>query len=173
MAATLSRPIRDASTRDEILALVAPDQLPYRVDRDAWSVTLARPGRDERLMDAVPWGDGFVALGGRMVNRHQGPRERTVPTIWTSADGKAWDEVPRPFPEVTEQASSVRRLLVFDGRLYAVGVIDGELRVWRSDDGSGWTSVDVRAEPVPRKPCRRAAGAWWWAPPRTPSGWSS
>ncbi len=147
VAVTLSRPIRDASTRDEILALVAPDQLPYRVDRGAWSVTLARPGRDERLIDAVPWGDGFVALGGRTVNRHRGSRERIVPTIWVSTDGEAWDEARAPFPEVTDQASSVRRLVVFDGRLYAVGVIDGELGVWRSDDGTGWSSVDVRAAP--------------------------
>ncbi len=143
VAATLSRPIRDAATRDEILALVAPDHLPYRVDRDAWSVTLARPGRDERLLDAVPWGDGFVALGGRTLNRHKGPRERLVPTIWTSATGERWAEVPSPFPEVVDQASSVQRLLVFRDRLYAFGIVNGALRVWRSEDGIEWVPVDL------------------------------
>jgi hypothetical protein len=143
LAATLSRPIREASRRDEILALVAPARLPYGVDPHAWLVTLARPRRDEHLIDAGPWGDGFVALGSRMVNRHRGSTERIVPTIWTSSTGEEWDEVAAPFGEVDDPGSSVARLLAFQGQLYAIGVDGWDLRIWRSDDGTAWDPVNV------------------------------
>lgn len=143
VSATLSRAIREASTRDEILALVAPDRLPYEVAPGAWPVTLARPGTAERLRDVVPWGDGFVALGGRVAHRHEGARERTVPTIWLSATGRHWQRVRSPFPDVVTPDSSVSRLVAFRDRLYAVGMDGHTLRVWRSRDGTRWSPVDI------------------------------
>jgi len=160
IAASLSRPLREASSRDEILALVAPDRLPYEVAPGAWRVALSRPdGRGERLRDVVPWGDGFVALGGRVVNRHQGSRERLVATIRVSATGQDWERVRAPFPELPDtQASSVSRLVVFRERLYAVGTDGHRLRVWRSHDGVRWSPVDLGPEPGGERTVASATG---------------
>jgi hypothetical protein len=187
VAATFPRAIRGADTRDEILALVAPDRLPYRVDDGAWAVTLARRGRDQALVDAVPWGEGFVALGGRTLNRHQGPRERTVPTVFLSPDGRRWEQAPDPFPEITEQRDSVKHLAAFRGRLYAFGIVENGLRVWSSDDGADWEAVDLGPATDPSSLSRRVVvgaaatadrlivmtGPWSYAGESELTGWTT
>ncbi|MFN8521373.1 MAG: hypothetical protein U0667_18785, partial [Chloroflexota bacterium] len=82
-------------------------------------------------------------LGGRVVNRHQGARERIVATIWTSETGRHWQRVRSPFPDVVGPDSSVSRLVAFRDRLYAVGMDGHTLRVWRSPDGTRWSPVDI------------------------------
>lgn len=51
--------------------------------------------------------------------------------------------MPMSFPDVVDEGWSVSRLVVFRDRLYAVGVVGGDLRVWRSDSGVGWSPIDV------------------------------
>jgi hypothetical protein len=129
-AASFPESIRGASTREGILALVAPDRLPYAVAPDAWQVTLARRARNQQLLDVVPWGEGFVALG----------RRGDAATIWTSATGDVWQPVRSRFREIDEE-TRLTRLVEFRGELYAVGIDRSWPRVWRAADGERWVPV--------------------------------
>ena len=135
----LSPRIRSAATRDAIVALVAPDALPYQVDPGLWRVALERTDASGSLQDVVAWRDGFVALGSRTAG--QGRQRRSEPTIWTSATGNRWDQVPDPFPAAVLAGATVQQLVVFRDALYAVGSRDDELMVWRSADGRRWQGV--------------------------------
>jgi hypothetical protein len=75
-----------------------------------------------------------------------------VPTIWLSATGRDWEPVRSPFPALADERSIVSRLVVFQGRLYAVGAEVDQLRVWSSPDGERWSPVDVGGAPGARGP---------------------
>jgi len=137
----LSRDIRRASAQDEILMLVAPDALPFAIDDAIWSVAAPAHARDA-LLDAVPWGDGFVALGHRTDPRGR----RSTPAIWRSPDGHRWDLLPDALPPSLLDGAQPMDLVAFRDRLFLLGADGGTLVIWRSADGARWERV--LAEPI-------------------------
>ena len=140
-ARRFSAPIRAADTRAEILALVAPDALPFGVDPGAWSVALARPGSGIRLLDVAAFRDGFVALGIQETPRGQRKERPDRPVVLQSDTGRRWSQVADPFADVRGPDAVLERLLVFRDELYALGRDRDSLIAWVSSDGRDWSSV--------------------------------
>ncbi|MCC6832741.1 MAG: hypothetical protein IT200_15475 [Thermoleophilia bacterium] len=144
----LAGAIRRATTRDAIVALVAPDALPVWVAPGAWSVALRVPGGRTSLTDVVAWQGGFVAIGWverPAPGRAGGRRTVTRPVLWTSATGERWVLVGAPFPAIVGPDGFVAELQVFQGALYAVGGDGDRLLVWRSTDGRAFSQVLAQA----------------------------
>jgi hypothetical protein len=144
----LPRALRRATTRDAIVAVVAPDALPFGMEPDAWSVALRSSSGRVSLTDVVAWQDGFVALGWeerRAPGRAGGRGTVEVPVLWTSATGEHWVRVAAPFPGVVAPDGFVAELQVFQGALYAVGRDGDRLIVWRSTDRRSFSQVFAQA----------------------------
>jgi hypothetical protein len=126
----LSRDIRQASARDVILMLVAPAALPFAIDDSRWTIAAPRRAQDT-LLDAVPWGDGFVAIGQRVGTG--GRRGR--PAIWRSPDGHRWKLLSHALPASLLGGARPMDLVAFRERLFLVGTDVDRLIIWRSADG--------------------------------------
>lgn len=133
--------IRAADSHDEIVALVAPEALPYGLDPGAWSVTLRGPDSGIRLGDVVRFDGRFAALGTREAPRGQRRTDPDRPVLFLSETGRSWAQVLDPFPAVRGPQAYLVRLAVFQDALYAIGRDGGSLIVFSSPDGRTWTNV--------------------------------
>lgn len=135
-AEALSRDILAASTRDAILMLVAPERLPFAIDATGWQV--AEPGRErDTLLDAVPWRDGYIALGQRVAARGG----RATPAIWRSGDGHRWQRLRGALSRTLLDGARPVELVAFQDRLFLLGADGGTLVAWRSADGERWERI--------------------------------
>ncbi len=116
----------------------------------AWS-TLTWPqgvamGDGQYLSDLVPWGDGYVGVGG--VDDGSG----FEPAFFSSTDGSHWTMVQRLPATKTDDLAGVlaAHLVRMGNRLLAVGgavtngpagLPAGAAPLWTSVDGTTWTSV--------------------------------
>jgi len=109
------------------------------------------------LSDIVPWGDGYVGVGG--IDDASG----SDPAFFTSRDGTHWTLVKRQSWTKTDDLAGMlaahvvrtgNRLLAVGGAVTngPVGPPTGAAPLWMSVDGTHWTSVD--------SPTWSAASTW-------------
>ena len=115
----------------------------FSANGEEWTSVDGGPGGpldttgEETVRAVAPMGEGFVAVGSRLVDNEQDGM------AWYSADGETWEQLDTPTlggPGRQEVAS----LTAFDGGLVAGGMSDvngdgrGEPVIWRSADGRTW-----------------------------------
>lgn len=120
----------------------------YSPDGETWEAvsvpTMSGPGRQD--VRAVVATDGAVVAGGFSDDANgQGQ-----PTIWRSADGRAWEAPIGPLAMTDNRNAAsdleVRSITLGDQGLIAAGGSDWRPRVWRSPDGG--VSWEELANPV-------------------------
>ena len=99
------------------------------------------------VTDVSAWSGGFIAIGHEWPSESMGPDGE--PRIWTSPDGRDWEDVS---PDLGSAPMELRGIL----RLSAGGVVvvsDApgatevpRARAFRSDDGETWTELDLPTE---------------------------
>jgi hypothetical protein len=112
-----------------------------------WTLTQTFGNSAERptfVFDATAWDEGFVAIGIRLDNAASdvGPYIGQ-PLLWTSADGREWQEreIDIPPPENEFDDNRVEHIVAIpDGRLL-IASEGGE--AWVSEDAATWSPVDL------------------------------
>jgi hypothetical protein len=115
----------------------------FSADGSDWTSVDGGPGGpldttgEETVRAVTPAGDGFVAVGSRLVDNEQDGM------AWYSADGESWEQLDTPTLSGPGRQEVVS-VTAFDGGLVAGGMSDlngdgrGEPVVWRSADGRTW-----------------------------------
>ncbi|GGL08609.1 hypothetical protein Sme01_12810 [Sphaerisporangium melleum] len=100
--------------------------------------SLPAGGADVRIEDVTATSGGYLAVGS------SGATGRTSGVVWVSKDGLNWTARKRVIPEGA-RAASLRRVVVHDQRIIAVGGATGDKGVEQpyaavsTDDGVSWT----------------------------------
>ncbi len=117
----------------------------FSADGEEWTSVDGGPGGpldatgEETVRGVAPIGDGFVAVGSRVVDNEQDG------IAWYSADGETWEQVDAPSLRGPGR-QELNTVTAFDGGLVAGGMSDpdgngqGDAVVWRSGDGGSWSA---------------------------------
>lgn len=156
----------DRSTPDEhsFFAWTSPDGVAWRLVDDAFGLGWVNT--------ILPIGNGFVAHG--FVEGEDGGGR-----IWTSADGRVWEEHSDTLDDESHGIVGHQSLAIWDDRVVAVDRSDSEMRLWASSDGRTWELLpagltvddpryDLRVGGVWAGPLGVMVGAEVAAPPPTP-----
>ncbi len=116
----------------------------FSADGEEWASVDGGPGGpldttgEETVRAVAPAGEGFVAVGSRLVDNEQDGM------AWYSADGETWEQLDTPTLSGPGR-QELSTVTAFDGGLVAGGMSDldgngqGEPVVWTSTDGRTWS----------------------------------
>lgn len=127
----------------------------------AWTEAATLEAGDGLLLvsDVSAWSGGFLAIGHAWTEGFvEGAGE---PRIWTSPDGRAWEEGTPDFGSEDMRLRGILRLST--GGVIVIGDAPGatqgpRARAFRSQDGVSWTEVDLPTEIAERGDVRVASG---------------
>jgi hypothetical protein len=110
-------------------------------------------GRLETISDLTAWSGGFVAVGTRYEADRMPPFGPPPPhegRVWTSADGRSWEDITPRDVFVGKELRFVAAAP--DGSLIALGQHGDSDRltnlVWRSTDGRSWQPIELADLPA-------------------------
>ena len=108
--------------------------------------------------DVSAWSGGFIAIGHEWTDGYVGGPGG--PRIWTSDDGRAWEEASLNLGPDTVELRGILRLSA--GGVIVIGEQYGSdgprARAFRSEDGTSWTEIDLPTEIAERGGVRVASG---------------
>jgi hypothetical protein len=105
------------------------------------SAPLGLDGPGTQVITSVAWNvvRGFVAGGSVVRGGHE------IPTLWWSSDGLTWTTLPNGTPPNDGRNAAIQRIVSVGNGFVAAGASDAGARIWRSADGTSWTTVSPPA----------------------------
>ena len=137
-------PSADPSPSEE----ASPEPTPVAAPEDWTQVHTFGDGTTRMVGGEIAWGDaGFLAIGRRIEGGEAGPLVAEY-TVWRSADGQSWAEVPYPVPDegeydVTALFGAADGSYVFHAYHYIPDVVGSLAVSLRSTDGETWEPLET------------------------------
>jgi hypothetical protein len=111
-----------------------------------WTLGGTDEGSCWDINDVVRWGNGYVGVGSsrERLGGNCIPTSQSSPAFFTSPDGLHWTlaQTEEPVPDASQGGIPERLVPVGDSLLAMDHPFSGAPRLWRTNDGSTWSTLD-------------------------------